>query len=210
MARYTPEFLQALRHDYEDTDEPARSIAERYKIGLSTIYSIGQREGWRRRTERVREVPPAERLLDEAESLATQAAASDTIAGAAAAGLTSAHAGDGAAAAAPAETIDDALARIEALIGKEIAAEEIALARLAGRPRSRADAERAARTLASLTRTLQTVRDMRTPPPGERDDDMPEDIDEFRRELARRIDAFVAGWTAEDENSQAAPAPLSD
>ena len=67
------------------------------------------------------------------------------------------------------------------------------------------DAERMARTLSTLTQTLQTLQRLNA---GEMarnaddDDDMPRDIDEFRHELARRIDAFVAsrncepdGWT---------------
>lgn len=59
-----------------------------------------------------------------------------------------------------------------------------------------------ARTLAVLAQTFAAVRRLRLlaePAPAKPDeegrppdDELPEDIDEFRHELARRIDAFVA------------------
>lgn len=59
-----------------------------------------------------------------------------------------------------------------------------------------AEAERSARTLASLARALKEV--MRLAAPDETadaddDDPVPRDLDEFRRELARRIEALAAG-----------------
>lgn len=61
--------------------------------------------------------------------------------------------------------------------------------------RERNQAERRARTLASLARTLREVMQLRA---GEektkRDDDaVPRDIFELRRELARRLERIVAG-----------------
>ena len=58
-----------------------------------------------------------------------------------------------------------------------------------GKRLSGAGAERTAQALASLTRTLQTIRAMR----GEgavHDDDVEEDIDAFRLRLAKKIDDF--------------------
>jgi hypothetical protein len=59
--------------------------------------------------------------------------------------------------------------------------------------------ERDVRTLAVLVKALRelTALDERKPAPqAERDDDYgPRDIDEFRRELARRMDALVASRT---------------
>jgi hypothetical protein len=64
--------------------------------------------------------------------------------------------------------------------------------------------ERAARALAALTRTLRELNGLL----GERQasagrcehcDDLPEDIEAFRDELARRIDAFVASRTGTAE-----------
>ena len=65
------------------------------------------------------------------------------------------------------------------------------------------DRARDARTLAVLVKTmrellaLDNIRDGAAPPAGsEHDDDAgPRDLDEFRRELARRMDAIVAART---------------
>jgi hypothetical protein len=58
-----------------------------------------------------------------------------------------------------------------------------------------AEAERSARTLASLARALKEVMRLAAPeqaPDPDEDDPMPRDLDEFRRELARRIEALAA------------------
>jgi hypothetical protein len=76
-------------------------------------------------------------------------------------------------------------------------------AHLIHEPQSPVDAERTARTLSTLTETLQKLRRMQCaltgtgPENNDHDDhdhadELPLDIDEFRRELARRIDEFVA------------------
>jgi hypothetical protein len=57
----------------------------------------------------------------------------------------------------------------------------------------RTEAERRARTLASLARTLSEVRKLRADEhKPKRDDDVPRDLNEFRLELARRLDRLVA------------------
>jgi hypothetical protein len=72
--------------------------------------------------------------------------------------------------------------------------------------------ERDARMLAVLVKTLRELAALdfarnSEPPPSEPDDDdpVPRDIDEFRRELARRIQAFVAS-----RDGGAAPAAVPD
>jgi hypothetical protein len=58
-----------------------------------------------------------------------------------------------------------------------------------------AEAERSARTLASLARALKEVMRLAAPEQAsdpDEDDPMPRDLDEFRRELARRIEALAA------------------
>jgi hypothetical protein len=63
------------------------------------------------------------------------------------------------------------------------------------------DAERTARTLASLTETIHKLRCIRCGTPENKtddeqpDDDMPADIDAFRDALARRIEAFMESRT---------------
>lgn len=59
--------------------------------------------------------------------------------------------------------------------------------------------ERRARTLASLARTLNEVMRLREEDRKTKvadDDTVPRDLDEFRRELSRRLDILVAEATA--------------
>lgn len=91
----------------------------------------------------------------------------------------------------------DVAAAITRAVERELAAIDAVLAKLGAGPQDAGDAERTARTLASLARALKELkaldggRDERSEGESERDD-MPRDIDEFRRELARRMDALVA------------------
>jgi hypothetical protein len=86
--------------------------------------------------------------------------------------------------------------------------EQLLAQHLADAEAARASGERspqATRTLSILTQTLRMLTALRTGAPfpktvEDHDDDMPEDIDEFRRELARRIDAFVARRGHEFDN----------
>ena len=83
---------------------------------------------------------------------------------------------------------------------KELTTVETMRASLGAEPLRPMDAERTARTLSILTQTLHALTRLRggaAPDSGSHDDDhdMPRDIDEFRRDLARRIDAFVASRT---------------
>jgi hypothetical protein len=92
-----------------------------------------------------------------------------------------------------------ALDRLEQAVLKELTIVETMRASLGAEPLRPMDAERTARTLSSLTETFAKLRRLRLalqPPSGlHDDDDMPADIDAFRLDLARRIDAFVASRT---------------
>src|SRR5262249_50405400 len=91
-----------------------------------------------------------------------------------------------------------AIERLERLVEAEIAAEEALRAQLGSMPRKPSEAARAARTLATLTQTLHALARLRCGIPADverDDDDLPADIDEFRRELARRIRVFVQSRT---------------
>lgn len=84
------------------------------------------------------------------------------------------------------------LARVSSAIEDELTQIELIVSG-GTKLRERAQAERRARTLASLARTLREVMQLRA---GEektrRDDDpVPRDIGELRRELARRLDKIV-------------------
>ncbi|WEF50544.1 hypothetical protein AFIC_002088 [[Pseudomonas] carboxydohydrogena] len=60
--------------------------------------------------------------------------------------------------------------------------------------RHRTEAERRARTLASLARTLREVMQLRDKEEKNREDDdaVPRDLGELRRKLAQRLDELVA------------------
>jgi hypothetical protein len=64
-----------------------------------------------------------------------------------------------------------------------------------------AEAERSARTLASLARALKEVMRLtapeQTPEADEDDDGAPRNLEDFRRELARRLEALAAGAEAD-------------
>lgn len=69
MARYTPEFLAAARHGYEDTDQPMTALAADFGIGITTLQTLVRKNGWSPRSQRLRECPPSVRLLEETEAL---------------------------------------------------------------------------------------------------------------------------------------------
>lgn len=211
MRGYSPEFLAKLRHAYEQTERPLRLMAKDFLIGQRTLYRIAHREGW---TRMPRGLPPAMRMLEEASALLS--APNDACANPV---LPSgedppprspslslsrstlprerereetalAEKGE------PQAATASAAERIAELVQKELAAAEVMRAQLRAGDCAPIDAERMARTLSTLTQTLQTLQRLRA---GEtrrsNDDDIPRDINEFRRELARRIDAFVASRT---------------
>ncbi|TAK49733.1 MAG: hypothetical protein EPO23_00400 [Xanthobacteraceae bacterium] len=83
--------------------------------------------------------------------------------------------------------------RVERAIEHELSRIEAVLSD-GGEDGARGEAERRARTLATLARTLKEVTRLRA---GEEktkaaDDELPRDLDEFRRELSRRLDLLVA------------------
>jgi hypothetical protein len=105
--------------------------------------------------------------------------------------------------------------RLHRAVLEELAAVEVMRAQLKRTPQKPADAERTARTLSSLTETVHKLNRMSSglPQSGQDDDDdFPRDLDEFRNELARRIDAFVASRTEPgDADAGADPAaPMVD
>jgi hypothetical protein len=194
---YTPELIAHVRHRYENTADTLAKIATDCGISERAINRMRDREGWSRRSDRPpRGLPAAIRTLAEANAMV--AAQAPTAAG---------------------DPPDEmrptpaAIERIERLVEKELAAEEAVRAQLGPLPRPPAEAERAARTLATLTQTLHALQRLRCglSPDIELndDDDMPRDIDEFRRDLARRIDAFVASRTEpRDDDGDSTHAPV--
>jgi len=170
---FTLEAFANLRHRYLETNEPLASIARDFDISARTLGAIAKRENWPMRSRKARELPLGIRLKMEAEN-AAEAGTQD--------------AGE--------NQSPDLADRLERAVERELAAVE----------RRRAtslpdDPDRTARTLDRLTATLSKIRRLRARDTSDHvsveEDDMPEDIDEFRCELARRIDAFVRSRTGE-------------
>ena len=233
MARYTDKLVATLRQRYEHTDQPMYSIAAEFDIGTRTLQRLVNSEGWSKRSERPRGLPVAVRLLEEARALGAKHNASDTADGGVGWAKRSAPANAspqsdaspdegcvGTAPAAPLPTLQaepSAIDRLEALVVEQI---EAARTQVTGKRRAATASDRIAHRLATLTQALRTLHGMRagnfphsdfseqeTLP----DDDMPSDIDEFRRDLARRIDAFVASRTdAADAGSDSERAPVDE
>jgi len=90
--------------------------------------------------------------------------------------------------------IEQELARIETIIAGDAADEGMSARRM--------EAERTARTLATLARTLKEIARLREAKRKvkAKHDNKPRDLDQFRRELARRLDALVA--QSAPDNSQ--------
>jgi len=70
MAQYSPDFLASLKHRYEKTEQPMIELAREFGIGITTLQSLVDKQGWEKRSQRLRGLPGAMRLEREAEALA--------------------------------------------------------------------------------------------------------------------------------------------
>lgn len=161
------------------------SIAFDLGLARSTLGNLARSEGWERFVPPPRGLPPAVRLRREVEKLeATAEEASRPV--------------ENLQSAMPA--VGDTVERLYRAVLAELAVENLR-AQLKREPQGTQDAERTVRTLSSLTETLQKLQRLKSAVPntGSQDDDLPADIDEFCKELARRIEAFVANRTGGGE-----------
>jgi hypothetical protein len=191
MALHTDTLVVAVQDRYENTDQPLDAIGAEFGISGRTVSRMANEHGWKKRSERVRNLPTAMQLLEEAKGLATNSQEAppkpeETPT------LTLPLSGGGNL---------SAKDRLEALVIQQIEAEEIKRSLYAGKRRAKTTDDRCARTLATLTQTLHTLQRLRAGENPEHEsgnddfDDRPRDINEFRRDLARRIEAFVASRT---------------
>jgi len=96
--------------------------------------------------------------------------------------------------------------RLQSAVARVLPAIEATLTKLTASPQRPRELEQTARALGALMRTLRELNALLAQQPARSaydDDDFPEDIDAFRDELARRIDAFIA--SRGDEFGAAAP-----
>ena len=224
MPKYAPEIVAAVGHRYMFSDDTLEEIAAIFNINERDITRMRAQEGWPPRYARIRRVPqippgyeapaqtpppsapqaaPSPDCLRGSEPLATDEGAEGLCLAACAGGDTTELPPGG-------SLID----RLERLVEQELAAEERLRARSAASPRRHVDVQRCARALAALTQTVDMLTRLRgrvvPQPESQPDDDMPGDIDGFRNELARRIDAFVASRTDAGDCERAAAAGVAD
>jgi hypothetical protein len=205
----THELLAHARQRFEETDTSLAKIAIDLGVHRKTITKMARREGWLRYVRPPRDLPRAVKLGTQASALEAE------VSRAAAPARASTAENDNDISAAGADLtmppLADTVERLYRAVLEELAAVETLRAQLKREPQSPQDAERTARTLSSLTETLQKLQRLQcaTPPSGSNnDDDMPADIDEFRRELARRIEAFVASRSGAGDGGGSGAAAL--
>lgn len=94
----------------------------------------------------------------------------------------------------PSAPLPALLKRVSNAIERELTQIEVIICGAHVQSRQRSEAERRARTLASLARTLREVMLLRERDEKNREDDdtVPRDLDELRRQLAQRLDELVA------------------
>jgi hypothetical protein len=175
------EVLEYARQRYEKTEDSMSSIAADVGKSRGTMYKIAKAKGWQLRMDR----PP--RGLSPALKLGIQAADAEANEASQAA-----KAEDGGTDP-DAPGADTITTRLEAAVEEELRKVESLRGESAPRGKRSAEAERIARTLATLTETLFKVRRLREPGniSGSNDDDLPSDADGFRLALAHRIEVFV-------------------
>ena len=210
----SPESWTQIRNDYEHTDRPVDDICAEHGISSGTLRDRMRRWGWTRRRPPIPPdgpppaPPPAPPVAATAApvSFAPVLAAPVSFAPVSFAPVLAAPVADGAApaavapadAAAPVETDGRAIElRLRSAVARVLPAIEATLATLATGSAQPRDMERAARVLAALTRTLSELNGLLRLhgaagggafAPGEQN----KDIATRRRELAAKLEAFVA------------------
>ena len=219
-----------IRSDYEHTERPIADICAEHGISSGTLRDRMRRWDWtRRRAPIPREGPPPlpapaiaiaavpspavhavdmtappAALTREADSTPAPLAVVATVALATSCAGAMPHAAAGDDASAPCAPDDIAIVpRLQSAVARVLPAIEATLARLTAGPTPPREMEQAARALSSLTRTLRELNGLlgqHRVPAADRDDG-PEDIDEFRLELARRIHSFIDARTGKTDGN---------
>lgn len=202
---FTPAAIENVRQRYEETNESLEAIARDFDCHRSSIERLARVHGWMLRKHRVARDLPAALQLDLAVAHVLHTATNaDSSAERPVPEISTADA--------ERPLVEPSLAlRLELAVARELEKVEALRAETGSASRRTVEAERIARTLSALTQTLFKVRRLREPGSSIADehDQFPVDADEFRLELARRIDAFVrsrsdAGLAQPDEPPGAA------
>jgi len=202
--RYTPEMIEDCRRRYEETPESAVSISRDYGVHDVTIRRLARDLGWVRFPSQLRGVPDDLRLRRRLEAMAATMQLTPTPSlqepapgrgGKREAVPRSSGSGGEQEAVPESASLDDAHAAvIRQGIGEvEARIAQVTERRLRNHPQTMAEARDDARILANLTASLRALKAMLGGAPaitGSSYDDLPADLDQFRLELARRIDAL--------------------
>ncbi|MGE0564399.1 MAG: hypothetical protein AB7O50_07770 [Pseudolabrys sp.] len=208
MATLSPETWARVRYEYEHTRRTIEDICLAHGISAGTLRDRMRRWGWRRRRGPVPAQGPAAPTIPLLEFLPGEQASEGRPDEAArnpgpaspqeaphSAPLHAGYQPSGDPAASAPALHDPDLKTMTARLAPAI---QTAIARLAAASQPR-ELEQTARALTALLRSLRELNaltaEQRTAAQDDSmpDDPPPDDIDAFRRELARRIDAFVAG-----------------
>jgi hypothetical protein len=172
-----PEKIAEARPLYERTLVPVDDIAALLKISRRTLTARVAEWKWKPRKTGAQEISRVRRHAGQAGATITREAKP--------------RKGAGEPPRAPAERVA-LIERLQKVVEREIDAVEQVLTTLGASDRG--ETEGAARTLASLARTLRELAQLDTAPPAETNNDnsFVRDLDEFRRDLSRRLDRIVA------------------
>jgi hypothetical protein len=200
MPTLTDEAWAQMRHDYEHTDRPIDEICADHGISSGTLRDRVRRWDWTRRRLAIpdegppplpapRFDPPRAAVPPPAPAASVPAAEHDT---GPAAPVLAPPIASGQAASEPLP-VDPALIaqRLQGAVARVLPAIETTLGNLAATTAHPREMERAARALAALTRTLRELNALLAQHPVPKDEG-PTNIDEFRRDLARKIDQIIA------------------
>ena len=201
--KFSPELEARGRYLFEETNASMTDIAFELGIHKGTVPIVAKRRNWKRYVPPPHDVSPATRILVEADGLERRREA-----------VPSGSDGESALPAQPdgasGKSESDLVARLRRAVLNELTVIEFLRNRLKNEPQSRVAAERTARTLSTLTDTLQKLQRLQCAVPASGSlYDIPADIDEFRNELARRIEAFVASRTDERDDQRPRPSQLA-
>jgi hypothetical protein len=191
--QFAPELLAEAKRLYEQTLAPVDDIAGMLGLSRSNFYKRVREGGWRGRRAKLGTFQFTRALSGSAVVAMTAEPAEQPRA-------ELVNNGDPVS---PQQRMALAL-RIQRVVEHEMDAVERILKNIA--PSDQIEAEHGARTLASVSRTLREIAALNkpedeTPPDAADDDPIPRDIDEFRRELARRINGLIEARRASESGS---------
>jgi transposase-like protein len=196
----TPEEWIQIRYEYEHTDKPVDDICLDHGVSPTTLRERMRRWRWTRRRQPISaEGPPPMPWVEPAAPLVPAVAPMRAPAPSVWIEPPSEPAPNAPAPHAtprdePPPGPSEIVPRLQGAVARVLPAIEATVARLASGPMPPREMERAARTLTSLTRTLRELNELLTQHRARAadDDKGPENMDDFRAELIRKINAIVA------------------